>query len=110
MFDRIMASASAQAAHTARSTAIGLGAGILLCIGIGFWTLAGWMFLLTQTTAVNAAMIIGALYTGAALLGFGFLASRHAVPPPTAQPAPPTFDTLVAAFMTGLSAGSRRHP
>jgi hypothetical protein len=110
MLDSIFASARIRAAHTARSTAIGLGAAVFLCVGIGFWTAAGWMFLVTQTTALNAAIIMGALYTGAALVCFGVIAARHAKPLPKPQPAvqpAPTFDNLVAAFMTGLSAGSR---
>jgi hypothetical protein len=100
-----------RAAHVARTTAIGLGAGILLCVGIAFWTAAGWMFLLTQTSAVNAAVIMGALYTGAALIGFGVVASRRRTPPPAPQPAPPpptpSFDTLMGAFMSGVTAGAR---
>ncbi|KIN74163.1 hypothetical protein [Sulfitobacter guttiformis] len=103
-------SARREAKHTAGTAAISFGAGILLCIGLAFWTAAGWMLLLTVTSPINAAMIMGAIFTGAALIGFAVVSvrgSNHKKRPAHAAPKPPTLDGLIAAFISGLTAGAR---
>jgi len=110
VLDQIVGALRARAGHAARTTAIGATAVILLCIGLGFWTFAGWLFLLTLTSAPIAAVIMAALFTGASLLIIGILASGRSKipPPPTPAPQPaPTIDSLIAAFITGLTAGAR---
>ncbi|MCX7566576.1 phage holin family protein [Sulfitobacter sp. F26169L] len=111
MIGNLIANARAQAQHTAGTAAIGLCAGIALCIGLAFWTAACWMFLITVTSILNATIIIAAIYTGAGLIGLAIASMRSRktppAPEPVRQPEPPTMDNLVAAFMSGLTAGAR---
>jgi len=110
MFDNFIRQARNTARRSARTAAIGLGASIALAVGLAFWTAAGWFFLLTQTTALNAAVIMGALYTGAGLIGFAVVSMRGSKPPEPAAPppqSPPTVESLIAAFISGMNAGSR---
>lgn len=85
-------------------------AGLAILAGLAFWTAAGWFFLLTVTTPLNASLILGALYTGAGLIGFGIVSmrSRKAAAPRKPAKAPEaTLESLVSAFITGLNAGAR---
>lgn len=110
MLTHLLHKARAEAEHTVGTVKIGLFAGIALGVGAGFWTLAAWLFLVTVTTPLNAAVIIGAVYSGAGLIGLGVAASRKRKPKVSAVPAPEaaaTMDGLVGAFMTGLTAGTR---
>jgi|AntRauTorckE5430_2_1112549.scaffolds.fasta_scaffold12883_3 hypothetical protein len=102
MFDPVIAKTK----HAAGTAGIGLIASFALCIGLGFWTLSAWMFLLTQTTPLNAAIILAAVYTGAGLIGFGVVSSRKRSHVQHQPPATATVDSLMSAFMTGVKAGS----
>lgn len=94
-----------KAKQAARTAGIGAAAMLALAIGLMFWTLAAWLFLLTQTSPLGAAAILGALYSGAGLIGVAVVLMRKE---PQEQPtATPTIDSLVSAFMTGVKAGSR---
>lgn len=87
----------------------------MLAVGIAFWTIAAWLFLLTVTTAVNAPIILGALYTGAGLVGFGVASMRSQktvqkpAPPEPVSPKSPeaTLEKLIAAFISGMNAGAK---
>ncbi|MEQ6249289.1 hypothetical protein ABMC89_10405 [Sulfitobacter sp. HNIBRBA3233] len=112
MLDRLLAHASHRASHAAGSAAIGLGAGILLFVGLGFWTAAGWIFLISVTTALNAALIMGSVFFGAALIGFAIVAIRrrnerirnsHS----SARQKAMSIEQIILAFVTGMTAGSR---
>ena len=99
-----------RASHVARSAAIGLGAGVCLFVGLIFWTIAAWLFLVTVTTVQITALIIGSVYCGAGLIGFALIGSRkphdpraNAVPDPAPRPA--DVDGLMGAFVTGMNAG-----
>ncbi len=111
MLGQFVSRAEAKASHAARSAAIGLGAGIALCVGLFFWTLAAWLFLLTVTSSMVAALIIGCIYSGGGLIGFAIISSRGRKTPPAPvqrNPEPQVgLDALVAAFMKGAQAGSR---
>lgn len=110
MINAILHNARAKAEHTAGTAAIGLAASIALGIGLLFWTGAGWPFLLTVTTPLNPAMILGAVYTGAGCIGFAVVSTRRQAPvqkEPIVEAAP-TVDNLISAFLSGLSAGSRK--
>ena len=111
MLGQFVSRAEAKASHVARSAAIGLGAGIAMCIGLFFWTLAAWLFLLTVTAPMVAALIIGCIYSGGGLIGFAIISSRSRKPPPAplqSKPEPQVgLDGLVDAFIKGAQAGSR---
>lgn len=112
MLTQLVLRAEAKAARTARSAAIGFGAGVCLCIGLFFWTVAAWIFLLSVTSAGAAAVVLACAYTGAGLIGLGVLSLRRRRVPPAAvaPPAPPPavgLDGLVDSFMKGVQAGSR---
>lgn len=110
MFDTLIWRARAKARRTAKMAAIGLGASIALAIGLAFWTAAGWFFLLTLTTPLNAAVIMAAIWTGAGLIGFAITAALGDKPSTPATPPPqtaPTIESLIAAFVSGMTAGSK---
>lgn len=104
------------ATRTAQTAVLGLAAGFSLLIGLGFLTIAAWLLLTTLTTPLVTAFILGGLYCG---VGFVLLAvmsmrsrarrrERAALFAAAAAPAA-TVDltSIIAAFMTGLSAGRK---
>ena len=116
MFDHLQSRIHDAASRAGRTAAIGLGASVALCVGLGFLTLSAWLFLLTVTEPAMAALIIGGVYTGTALIAFATLSSsdRNTRKPSaklqekTAEaeeeaPLPP----LAQAFVSGLRAGAR---
>lgn len=112
----------ARLALAARRAALGTVGLIMLIVGLGFLTLAGWLALSAATDPLMAALIIGAAYTGVGLLVL-LVASmrRYRVPSrgstAAAAHASPNGDMLPAAiqaFIVGLTAGinsgsSRKH-
>ena len=109
MLTNMLANARAQALHSAQSAGIGVFASLALLVGLAFWTGATWLFLLTLTSPLNACVILGAVYTGAGLIGFAAIAMRSAKPTPQTPKSPPeaTVEGLLSAFMTGVTAGAR---
>lgn len=111
MFELFEQRASHAAKKAGRTVAIGLGALISLGVGCAFLTLSAWLFLVTVTEPAIAALIIGGVYTGAALILLaraGTSKSEKPAPAPTPdQPLPPDMSPLVAAFVTGIQAGAR---
>lgn len=110
MFPNLLSQARAQARHSAGTAGIGVFAGLALCLGLAFWTGAAWYLLVALTTPLNACLILGAIYTGAALIGFAIVsmrAKKPVAPPEPAKQPEATMDNLVSAFMTGLTAGAR---
>lgn len=110
MISKLLSQARTQARHSAGTAGIGLFAGLALCVGLAFWTGAAWYLLVTLTSPFHACLILGAIYTGAALIGFAIVAARADKPSPPPEPEKKpeaTMDNLVSAFMTGLSAGAR---
>lgn len=64
-----------KARQAARRTALG-GFGLILALtGLGFLSGAAYMFLLTQTDAITAALVMGGVFMG---LGFIFIALASA--------------------------------
>lgn len=115
MLDGLVDKAQDAAARTGRKAAIGLGAALCLAVGLAFWTFAGWLFLVSVTTPLNAALIVGGVYSGAGLVMIGTLSSgeKQSNPEPQARSeGPGTADEnmgpkIVEAFMNGLQAGRR---
>ncbi len=112
MLTNLVRKAQNTAARTARKTAFGAGALACLGVGLGFLTAAAWMFLLTQTTPMNAALILGGVYSG---VGFVLLAIMGSIgksdseekPTESAAMVEADIAKIITAFMTGLSAGRR---
>ena len=86
-------------------------------IGLGFMTAAAWLFLITVTTALSAALIIGAAYLGLGLILIGVasssdhgsershaahLAKKRAQEDPTV-----IMSQMIGAFTAGLAAGQK---
>ena len=100
------------AARVGRRAALGTLASVLVTVGIGFFTAALWLYLVTVFGPMQAALMIGLGYSGAGLVCFGIVMSSGE-PDPMPEPqeiaqarqsvtAPP----LVEAFLYGLHAGS----
>ncbi len=68
MLNALTDKVSQRAAETAQTAAIGLGAGLCLLIGSIFLAAAGWIFLLTITTALLACLIMGGVFFGTGLV------------------------------------------
>ena len=86
---------------------------MLAAVGLGFLTLALWLYLLSVGTAIAAAVIIGAIYCGAGFIllavagSAGKTSSDHAsrAPDPDAAPAGDPFFRMAEGFAAGLQAG-----
>ncbi|MCA0042240.1 phage holin family protein [Celeribacter litoreus] len=92
-----------KAQDLARRTTLGLAGGLLLIIGLGFLTLAAWILLVDLQGTANAALIIGCVYTGAALLTLAATRVKRQPAPPPEQPSP--MGLVSQAFLEGLGAG-----
>ena len=99
--------------RAARTAMLSAGAAIFLLIGLLFLTLAAWLCLVTVTTTLTAALILGAAYFGVgflllALAGADGNASRQ----PQQQEAQVSTEhdglkNLVMAFLAGITAGQK---
>lgn len=108
MLEQLVSKARAQAEQTAQTAAIGLFACVALAVGLAFWTLAGWLLLVTVTSPANAAVILGAVYSGAGIIALAVISTRRKKPVPQPAPKPDaSLESLLSAFMTGLNAGAR---
>ena len=96
-----------------RTAMLSAGAALFLLIGLLFLTLAAWLYLITVTTALTAALILGAVYFG---VGFLLLAMAGSNRAPAAQaprqedPSATEHDglkNLVMAFLAGITAGQK---
>ncbi|MFG6589914.1 phage holin family protein [Sulfitobacter sp. 1A12157] len=96
-----------------RTAMLSAGAALFLLIGLLFLTLAAWLYLITVTTALTAALILGAVYFG---IGFLLLAMAGAdaegAAPPSRPKDPATSEhdglkNLVMAFLAGITAGQK---
>lgn len=103
------------ATRTAQTAVLGLGAGICLFVGMGFLTAAAVIFLASVTTPLITTLILGGLYAG---IGFILLTvmsvrsrvrARERAAALAAAPAaaPGSLTSVIAAFLSGLSAGKR---
>ncbi|KIN62938.1 hypothetical protein Z946_1801 [Sulfitobacter noctilucicola] len=113
MLSGLINRAKQSASRTARKTALGGAAGLCLAVGTGFFTAAAWLYLITVTTALNATLILGGAYMG---IGFILIACMSMVGDKVPQKSTEQdtslvpdadFSKLMAAFMTGLTAGRR---
>ncbi|WP_224825073.1 hypothetical protein [Cognatishimia sp. MH4019] len=99
-------------ARAGRRAALGICASILIAVGIGFLTTAGWIVLEVAFGALQAALIIAAIYSGVGLVIIGVLMSsgdsEQTPKPETTETAAKavTAPPLVEAFLYGLQAGS----
>ncbi|MFG6578825.1 phage holin family protein [Sulfitobacter sp. 1A13191] len=96
-----------------RTAMLSAGAVLFLLIGLLFLTLAAWLYLITVTTALTAALILGAVYFG---MGFLLLAIAGSAGEAAAQPSRQEdsaasdhdgLKNLVMAFLAGITAGQK---
>ena len=115
MFAHLVHKVQNAAARTARKAALGLGAAICIAVGLGFLTAAAWLFIISVTTALNAALIIGGAYCGLGLVLIGMASAdgpKRSTPPHSTQAGSPQkaddiAPQIIEAFLTGLKAGQR---
>jgi len=106
-----MHNAQAAATRTAHTAVLGLAAGVLLAVGAGFLTLAAWLLLLTVTTPLYAAVVLGCGFTGVALIVLAVMSIRkrsnkqHSAPQPAAQG--DILNQIVVTFLAGITAGQK---
>ncbi len=106
-----------KATRTAQTAVLGLFASICLSVGLMFLTVAAWLLLITVTTALMTAFILGGIYFGIGLVLLAVISMRSrerrkeraaAAAYAAKSPDPAAnFTSLIAAFMTGLSAGKK---
>ncbi|MDF3357277.1 hypothetical protein HKX10_07340 [Sulfitobacter sp. KE33] len=96
-----------------RTAMLSAGAVLFLLIGLLFLTLAAWLYLITVTTTLTAALILGAVYFG---MGFLLLAIAGSDGEAAAQPSRQEdsaasdhdgLKNLVMAFLAGITAGQK---
>ncbi|EPX79470.1 hypothetical protein thalar_02295 [Litoreibacter arenae DSM 19593] len=81
-------------------------------MGVAFLTVAAWLFLVSVSDALTAAVVLGAAYLGLGLVLIGFAqSSKPPVPEPEAEPRSgshvnPKQPPLMQAFIYGMEAGS----
>lgn len=116
MIAGLLAEARLEASRTAQTAALGLGASFCLIIGMGFLTLSAWFVLIATMPLHLAALVLGCVYFGIALILFGVISAkkrayrrakaRMAAAQAAAAPAS-AMPSIIAAFTTGLQAGKR---
>ena len=104
----------------AQTAAIGLGGLLFMVAGVFFFTLSAWLFLLTVTTMLNAALILGAAFFGIGLIFIAVASGRSKTDPRKRKKAAEQsrkeniealsdgmegYAGLIAAFINGLNAG-----
>ncbi|UWR22695.1 hypothetical protein [Sulfitobacter sp. S190] len=112
MLDHFVTRIEHGVSDAASAAAIGLGAGIALAVGVAFWTVAGWMLLVRLADPLIAAVVMGALYTGAGLIALAIMSMRRRRKKRIKQDmrathSPGGVQGLLTAFMTGMTAGSQ---
>lgn len=115
MLDTIIQNAQETAAQKAQNAAIGFGAGLAIAVGLGFLTVASWLLLVSITTTVIAAVILGGAYMGLGLILLATISIRsrnHRKRKMRAERArvtehPPAdpLAQVILAFVSGLKAG-----
>ncbi len=94
---------------TARKTGLGLMGSVLLMVGLGFLTTAAWIVLEAEYGAATAALVLGCIYTGLALVAFAATGSKKPQArtaqerghPPSSSP----MSLVLTAFLDGLGSG-----
>lgn len=76
MLEHVKDQLAEEAKHTAQTAAIGLGGFLCLIVGTVFLSIAGWLFLMTVTTALNASLILGLFFFGIGLILFVTISMR----------------------------------
>lgn len=98
-------------AQGVKRTALGASGVLLMMIGAGFLTVAGWIVLVELFDAKMAALIIGAGFFGLGLVLIGIAKAgqsrnRHMAAMAAEKTAEAPMAGLVAAFMQGMGAGT----
>ncbi len=122
MFDHFTDAIERKATEAAQTAAFGLGAFLCLVVGGVFLTIAGWLFLLTITTALIASLIIGSTFFGIGLIIFAGLSMRAQARKRQKREAALRAQSeqnsqlsgglggiagVIAAFITGMNAGKK---
>lgn len=105
----------ARSARAARRAGLTLVGAILFAAGLGFFTAAAWMVLSVEYSALFAAMVLGAAYTGLGLILFAAAALQGSPPPPQPEERHEPYrgegaraanlPPIAEAFVFGLNAG-----
>ncbi len=101
-----------------RRAGYSLGALILMSIGAGFLTVAGWIYLAQTHDTLFAALVIGCVYFGLGLILLALssrtrpvpMAHHAAAPPPAAASMTGLIAALIQGVGAGVAAGAARKP
>ena len=121
MLALLLQSVQATAARTAQTAVLGLVASVTFLIGMAFMTLAAWLVLVSVTTPLVAALILGFFYMGIALIILALMSARSRARRRQLRTAATTataasvvtgggLTQFALAFIAGLTAGRKaRH-
>jgi site-specific recombinase len=113
MIAQISARIQDAVSRTLQSIVLGAGALFCLSIGLAFLTLAAWLYLISVTTSMMAALILGSVYAGIGLILLAVASSgpRRSKAKYAKRLDQPNEEAeiakIVAAFMTGVTAGRK---
>lgn len=98
--------------RAARAAMLSATAALMLLIGLMFLTLAAWLYLITVTSTLGAALILGAAYLGVGFLLLAIAGSGAQAPPAQAEESHTSSEhdglkNLVLAFLGGITAGQK---
>lgn len=117
MLNRLALTARETAARTAQTAVLGLGAILMLAIGMIFLTIAAWIGIAAASSTMTAALVIGAGYFGLGLIMLAVLSMRRraikrarlaaVAAPPVAPTLPVLVSEVILAFVGGMRAGQK---
>lgn len=98
--------------RAARTAMLSASAALFLFIGLLFLTFAAWLYLITVTSTLIAALILGAAYLGVGFLLLAIAGSGNQSPPAQAEEEHHSSEhdglkNLVLAFLSGITAGQK---
>lgn len=117
MLNRLALTAQETAARTAQTAVLGLGAIVMLAIGMVFLTIAAWIGIAAVSSTLTAALVIGGAYFGLGFVMMAILSMRQrairrarlaaAAARPAAPILPVLLSEVIVAFMGGIRAGQK---
>lgn len=106
----MFSSVERKAKQAARSAALLSAGGLCLTVGAGFLTVGAWIFLVSVSDNLTAAIAIGAIYSGLGLVLIGVASSKGdsngTITGQHQHQSDPQSPPLVQAFLHGMQAGA----
>lgn len=102
----MLATVTYAARDAAKRTAFGFVSMLFLVVGLGFFSVAGWIAIVAAADVMTAALVLGGGYVGLGLILAALAARRTRVPVHAAHPAaaaPPGHPAGNAALFLGIA-------